>query len=67
MFIYITWKNKDGKVIRASFVSATDKVVVIIMNGTTYTVDLDKLSKESRDLAEKLRESNNEDTSPTEI
>ena len=54
------WKNKDGKAIRASFVSATDKVVVLIMNGTRYTVNLDKLSEESRELAQKLRESNNE-------
>ena len=49
------WTNKQGKTIKAGFVSAGEEAVTISMKGKTYVVKLADLSPQSRALAAKLR------------
>ena len=49
------WTNKQGKTIKAEFVSATHEAVTISMGGKSYVVQLADLSPQSRALAAKLR------------
>jgi hypothetical protein len=49
------WTNKQGKTIKAEFVSATNEAVTISMKGKTYVVKLADLTPQSRALAAKLR------------
>ena len=49
------WTNKQGKTIKAGFVSATNESVTISMQGKTFVVKLADLSPQSRALAAKLR------------
>ena len=49
------WTNKQGKAIKAGFVSAGEEAVTISMGGKSYVVKLADLSPQSRALAAKLR------------
>jgi len=49
------WTNKQGKTIKAGFVSAGEETVTISMRGKSYVVKLADLSPQSRALAAKLR------------
>ena len=49
------WTNKQGKTIKAGFVSAGKEAVTISMGGKSYVVKLADLSPQSRALAAKLR------------
>jgi antitoxin component YwqK of YwqJK toxin-antitoxin module len=49
------WTNKQGKTIKAGFVSAGEEAVTISMGGKSYVVQLADLSPQSRALAAKLR------------
>jgi antitoxin component YwqK of YwqJK toxin-antitoxin module len=49
------WTNKQGKTIKAEFISATNEAVTMSMQGKTYEVKLADLSPQSRALATKLR------------
>ena len=49
------WTNKQGKTIKAEFVSAGEETVTISMGGKSYVVKLADLSPQSRALAAKLR------------
>ena len=49
------WTNKQGKTIKAEFVSAGEEAVTISMGGKSYVVKLADLSPQSRALAAKLR------------
>jgi eukaryotic-like serine/threonine-protein kinase len=48
------WTNKEGAIITAEFVSATDEAVTISMKGKTYVVRLADLTPQSQALAKKL-------------
>lgn len=50
-----TWTNTEGRAIEARFVRVVDGAVTIVLkDGRTFNVPLDKLAPESRALAEKL-------------
>jgi antitoxin component YwqK of YwqJK toxin-antitoxin module len=49
------WTNKQGKTIKAGFVSAGEEAVTISMGGKSYVVKLADLTPQSRALAAKLR------------
>ena len=49
------WTNKQGKAIKAGFVSAGEEAVTISMGGKSYVVKLADLTPQSRALAAKLR------------
>jgi len=52
------WTNKQGKTIKAGFVSAGEEAVTISMGGKSYVVQLADLSPESQALARKLGDQN---------
>ena len=52
------WTNKQGKTIKAEFVSATNEAVTISMKGKTYVIKLADLSPQSQALARKLGDQN---------
>lgn len=52
---YTNWTSSEGKVIEAKFVRLSGAAVVIVMkNGNSFTVPLDKLSAESAAMATKM-------------
>ena len=48
------WTNAAGKTLRGTFVSADDKMVIVLMGKREYPLPLASLSKESQELAAKL-------------
>ena len=48
------WTNKDGRTIRAKFISGNAETVTIFTNGRNFTVKLSDLKPESQALARKL-------------
>jgi hypothetical protein len=49
-----SWISKDGKEVNAKFLKVDNEAVVIDKNGTSFTVNFDKLSPESIALANEL-------------
>jgi hypothetical protein len=48
------WKDLQGRVIEAEFISATSTAVKLLWNGQTFELTLSSLSQESKNLARKL-------------
>ena len=61
------WTRSDGKKVKAEYVSATDKLVVIKIKGKEYKVPLAKLSQQDRDYVKSKIEEGSNKENETEI